>query len=77
MPRVDRWYVSYSMNSDHRSRRYTRATRTFGTEDLARMFARQIAANSLRLTAGTINPHLPKRIVASSEIETWLETPKQ
>jgi hypothetical protein len=44
------------------------------TEDDARLFAREIAGSTRRLTAGTINPHSPKRIIASTEIERWLET---
>jgi hypothetical protein len=77
MPRLDSWYVSYSMRSDHISRRYSRATQTFRSEDDARRFVRQMASSALRLTSGTINPHFPKRTVTSAEIDTWLETPNQ
>jgi hypothetical protein len=67
----DCWYVSYSVKLDRRSQRITRK---FITEDDARLFVREIAGSTLRLTAGTINPHSPKRIIASTEIERWLET---
>jgi hypothetical protein len=74
MPEPNHWFVSYSVKS-RSSRRYVRVTKTFDTEDHARRFAREIAASGLRLTAGTINPHAPKRVVSSAEIETWLEKP--
>jgi hypothetical protein len=75
MPEPNHWFVSYSVKSNRSPRRYVRVTKTFETEDHARRFAREIAANCLRLTAGTINPHAPKRVVSSAEIEAWLETP--
>jgi hypothetical protein len=73
MPEPNRWYVSYTMQSDRRSRRYERFTKTFDSEENAKLFARKIAANGLRLTAGTINPHSPKRIVPTTKIATWLD----
>jgi hypothetical protein len=68
MPELDRWYVSYTVKPDRSPRRTARMTRTFDTEERAKLFARKIATDSLRLTAGTINPHLPK--------EAWMETAK-
>jgi hypothetical protein len=75
MPEQNRWYVSYTVRSDEGPRRYARRTRTFETEDHAKVFARERAANDLRLTAGTINPHSPKRVISTTEIATWLGTP--
>jgi hypothetical protein len=77
MPEQNRWYVSYTVKSHDGPRRYARRTRTFETEEDAKLFARESAANNLRLTAGTINPHLPKRIISTTEMATWLETPAQ
>jgi hypothetical protein len=71
------WYVSYTVKSDDSSRRYARKTRTFETEELAKHFARKIGADNRRLTAGTINPYSPKKIVSATEMATWLETPTQ
>ncbi len=73
MPEPNRWYVSYTVQSDRSPRRSARFTKAFDTEEHAKLFARKIVANSLRLTAGTINPHSPKRIVSTAEIATWLE----
>lgn len=73
MPEPHCWYVSYTVQSDRSRRRYARFTKTFDTEKHAKLFARKIAASSLRLTAGTINPHSPKRIVSTTEIAAWLE----
>jgi hypothetical protein len=77
MPEQNRWYVSYTVKSDHGPRRYARRTRTFETEEHAKLFARESAADNLRLTAGTINPHSPKRVISTTEMATWLETPAQ
>jgi hypothetical protein len=73
----NRWYVSYTVRSDHEPRRYARKTKTFDNEEHAKLFAREIAADNQRLTAGTINPHSPKRVVSPTEIMAWLETPTQ
>jgi hypothetical protein len=71
------WYVSYTVKPDDGSRRYARKTRTFDTEEHAKLFAREIAADNLRPTAGTINPHSPKKVISATDMATWLETPKQ
>jgi hypothetical protein len=71
------WYVSYTVKSDDGSRRYARKTRTFDTEKHAKLFAREIVASNLCPTAGTINPHSPKKIIATAAMENWLETPTQ
>jgi hypothetical protein len=69
--------VSYAVKSDDGSRRYARNTRTFDSEEHAKLFAREIAADDLRLTAGTINPHSPKRAISAFENASWLEAPVQ
>jgi len=77
MPEPDCWYVSYTVKTDRGPRRYARKTRTFETEEQAKLFARESAASNLRLSAGTINPHSPKRIISATEITTWLDAPVQ
>jgi hypothetical protein len=74
MPEPNRWYVSYTVKSDRNRRRTARMTRTFDTEEHAKLFAREIATNSQRLTAGTINPHLPKKVIAATDVAAWVET---
>ena len=77
MPEPNSWYVSYAVKSDRDPRRYARVTRTFDSEEHAKLFVREIAADHLRLAAGTINPHSPKRVVSAAEIAGWLEPPPQ
>jgi hypothetical protein len=71
------WYVSYTVKSHDGSRRYARKTRTFDSEELAKLFARETIGENLCPTAGTINPHSPKKVISSAAIATWLETPMQ
>jgi len=52
--------------------RSPRETRTFGTEAEAKIFARSRLDEGLVVYAGTINPHTPKRLVPSSQVESWL-----
>jgi hypothetical protein len=69
------WYVSFEVPAavNPSGRRVSRATETFQNEFEAREFARAKFAEGLNVNAGTINPHLPKRAIASSEIHRWLE----
>ena len=50
-----------------------RVTKTFETEAEAKKFAREQLDKGIAVTAGTINPQFPKRLVPSSEISDWLE----
>jgi hypothetical protein len=77
MPEPNCWYVSYAVKSDRDPRRYARVTRTFDSEEHAKLFVREIAVDYLRLAAGTINPHSPKRVVSAAEIAGWLEAHPQ
>ena len=77
MPEPNRWYVSYTVQSDHGPRRKARVTKRSILKDTRSLFAREIAVHSLRLTAGTINPHSPKGIVSATEIAAWLEEADQ
>jgi hypothetical protein len=69
------WYVAYEMPKGvvRGGRRIARATEMFEDESQAREFARQKTAEGLLVNAGTLNPHLPKRAIASSDIEQWIE----
>jgi hypothetical protein len=77
MPEPNRWYVSYTVKSNSVPRRYARRSKTFDTEEHAKLFVREVAADNQRLTAGTINPLAPKRVIPATEIAAWLETPVQ
>jgi hypothetical protein len=68
------WYVSYVASGDVSGDRSPRATTTFASEQEARKFARaKFDAGDKTLVAGTINPVLPKRVIASSAIPDWLD----
>jgi hypothetical protein len=69
------WYVSFELPFG--PRRNTRATQTFPNEQEAKKFARAKLAETLYVSAGTINPHLPKRTVASKQMLEWLEEPDE
>jgi len=41
----------------------------------AKEFARQKLADTQNITAGTLNPHLPKRLIPPAQLIEWLEEP--
>jgi hypothetical protein len=45
-----------------------RATETFRSELEAKKFARAKLVETLNVSAGTLNPHLPKRTIAAAQI---------
>jgi hypothetical protein len=65
------WYVSFELPRGKRA--LARATETFPNEREAKKFARAKLIDTPNLTAGTLNPHLPKRTVAATQIVQWLE----
>jgi len=68
------WYVSYIASGNLFDDRPHRATKTFRSEEAAKEFARtRSVAGDQTLIAGTINPVLPKRVISSATISTWLE----
>jgi hypothetical protein len=69
------WYVSFNTPppGTPRYREVLRITKTFQTEAEAKKFARLKLAEGRIVIAGTINPHVPKRTIATAEIYRWLE----
>ena len=65
------WYVSFELPRGKRT--LARATETFPNELEARKFARAKLIDTPNVTAGTLNPHLPKRTVAATQIVQWRE----
>jgi len=65
------WYVSFGLPSG--TRPHTRATETFPNEQEAKKFARAKLAETLYVNAGTLNPYMPKRTIASTQMLEWLE----
>jgi hypothetical protein len=73
------WYVTFEVHKRGTmlKRRSPRATRTFETEEQAKKFARAKFNEGLIVHAGTINPHLPRRTIPSSDIPAWLDDQRE
>jgi hypothetical protein len=69
------WYVSYKLPRG--TKPYTSATETFPNEREAKKFASAKLAENQNVCAGTLNPHLPKRTIASAQMLEWLEEPDE
>ena len=69
------WYVSFELPRGKRKR--VRATKTFPNEREAKKFARAKLTEAQNVSAGTLNPHLPKRTIASAHILEWLQEPEE
>jgi hypothetical protein len=75
---INRWYVSVEASSAWRPTsprlRSSRKTEAFPTEIEAKKFAKAMLSEGMKVTAGTLNPHLPRRrIIAAAEINLWIE----
>ena len=72
----DIWYVCYRTNITPRrgdgERRSVRATRKFKSEAEAKQFAQEMIKEGWSAIAGTLNPHSPKKTVASTQILDWI-----
>jgi hypothetical protein len=77
MTQPDTWYVAFgpdqAVKTDDSATGALRSTRTFKSEVDAKLFAMQILAKGWTASAGTLNPHQPKQVVAASEIESWAD----
>jgi hypothetical protein len=72
----DTWYVSFEQKRVSPAKRaFSRATETFSSELKAKEFAKQKLADAQNVTAGTLNPHLPKRVISWAQMSEWLEEP--
>jgi hypothetical protein len=70
------WYVAFELPKRMKprgGRRVPRATERFQNEAEAKQFARVKYAAGLKINAGTINPHSPKRAIAWADIHRWFE----
>jgi hypothetical protein len=77
MTQPDTWYVAFgpdkAVKTDDSATGLVRSTKTFKSEVDAKLFAMQILAKGWSATAGTLNPHQPKQIVGSAQIERWAD----
>jgi len=67
-----KWYVSFERKDRQPGRNHYREAETFRNEQDAKAFARARLADGSNINAGTLNPHLPKRTIASSQLLDWL-----
>jgi hypothetical protein len=74
-----KWYVTFEIPRRGKlvRRRSPRSTAAFETETEAKDFARTKFEEGLIVTAGTINPNLPRRAIPSGEIPSWLGLERQ
>ena len=77
MSQPDIWYVAFgpekAVKTDDSATGAVRSTRTFKSEVDAKLFTKQILAKGWTASAGTLNPHQPKQVVAPSRIEIWAD----
>jgi hypothetical protein len=77
MTQPDTWYVAFgpdkTVKIDDSAAGAVRSTRTFKSEVDAKLFAMRILAKGWTASAGTLNPHQPKRVVGASEVERWAD----
>jgi hypothetical protein len=78
MTQPDIWYVAYGPDKtvktdDSADSGPVRSTRTFKTEVDAKLFAMQVLAKGWSASAGTLNPHQPKKVIGASQIEKWAD----
>ena len=66
------WYVSIFIPHQEKTGHYSRRSRTFANESEAKRFAAVKIAEGAEVSAGTLNPVAPKRVVGPSEIESWI-----
>ena len=66
------WYVAIYVSHQEKAGRYSRRSRTFASESEAKRFAAGKIAAGTEISAGTLNPVTPKRIIKPSEIEKWI-----
>jgi hypothetical protein len=77
MTQPDIWYVAYgpdkAIKTDDSATGMVRSTHTFKSEVDAKLFAMQVLAKGWSASAGTLNPHQPKKIVGPGQIEHWAD----
>ena len=69
---LNTWYVSAYIPDKEKTGYYSRRSQSFTSESDAKKFAAAQIAEGMEVSAGTINPVVPKRIVGPSQIRKWL-----
>jgi hypothetical protein len=72
-----KWYVSFEPKGLTKgTRTHSRLAETFPSEQDAKAFAKAKLADGSNINAGTLNPHLPKRMISSKQVLDWLNEPE-
>ena len=69
------WYVSFVLPKSKKraaARKSPRRSETFLTEGEAKEFSCQKYKQGLVVTAGTLNPHLPRKTITPAIIHLWI-----
>jgi hypothetical protein len=66
------WYVAISGPHQEKNGNYSRRSQSFASETDAKLYAASRIAEGVELTAGTLNPVVPKRTIGPLQIEQWL-----
>jgi hypothetical protein len=66
------WYVAISVPRKEKNGNYSRRSRSFASEADAKLYAAARIAEGVELSAGTLNPVVPKRTIGPLQIEQWL-----
>jgi hypothetical protein len=68
----DTWYVSFDPKKRSADTK-PRMTETFRNELAAKEFAKARLTDSSNITAGTLNPLMPKPTISSKQVLDWLD----
>jgi hypothetical protein len=71
------WYVTFRPKERQGKRVQASEGLSFQTEREAKAFARAKLADGLNVSAGTLNPHQPKRTISSIQLREWLNEPSR
>jgi hypothetical protein len=69
---LNTWYVSAYIPDKDKTGYYSRRSQSFTSESEAKKFAAAEVSAGIEVSAGTINPVMPKRIVGPTQIRKWL-----
>ena len=64
--------MSIHLPDNQKTGHYSRRSETFASEAEAKIFAAGKIASGTEISAGTLNPVTPKRVIRPAEIEIWL-----
>ena len=66
------WYVSIHLPEDQKTGHYSRRSEGFASEAEAKKYAAGQISVGTKISAGTLNPVTPKRVIDPSQIHEWL-----